>query len=269
MNDDVRDIAAYYDANVQREHERLERHQLELDLTWRYFGRYLPAGGRILEVGAATGRYTLELARRGYQVTAVDFSAEELRANQELLQAAGLARQVEYVIADGRDLSQVRGRDFDAALLMGPLYHLILEADRKRSLGQVYERLKPGGLLFSAHITRLGVLADLMKKDSGWIENQAEAGSLVENGHRPDDAPLGGWRGYFVRPEEVEPLHAACGFERVALAAVEPLIAADDECYNSLEGKQRALWLEMLERVSQEPSILGVSRHLLYIGRKQ
>jgi 2-polyprenyl-3-methyl-5-hydroxy-6-metoxy-1,4-benzoquinol methylase len=35
-----------------------------------------------LEVGAATGRYTLELARRGYAVTAVDLSAALLKENE-------------------------------------------------------------------------------------------------------------------------------------------------------------------------------------------
>ena len=75
MFDDISDIAQFYDGNPDGEHGRLEQHQLEYDLTWRYLDQYLPPHGTILEVGAATGRYTLELARRGYAVTAVDLSA--------------------------------------------------------------------------------------------------------------------------------------------------------------------------------------------------
>jgi 2-polyprenyl-3-methyl-5-hydroxy-6-metoxy-1,4-benzoquinol methylase len=75
MHDDVSDIAVFYSSDPEKEHVRLEHHQLEHDLTWRYLDRYLPSRGAILEVGAATGRYTLELARRGYQLTAVDLSA--------------------------------------------------------------------------------------------------------------------------------------------------------------------------------------------------
>ena len=52
MNYDLSDIAAMYDRGVETEHMRLERHQLEFDLTWRYFTRYLPATGSILEIGA-------------------------------------------------------------------------------------------------------------------------------------------------------------------------------------------------------------------------
>jgi S-adenosylmethionine-dependent methyltransferase len=67
MRDDVRDIAEFYSVDPDIEHRRLEQHQLEYDLTWRYLHEYLPPDGSILEVGAATGRYTVELARRGYR----------------------------------------------------------------------------------------------------------------------------------------------------------------------------------------------------------
>ncbi len=88
MIDDVSDIVAMYNDDVHDEHGRLERHQLEHELTWRYLDAYLPPAGRILEVGAATGRYTLELARRGYEVTAVDLSEKLLDRCRERLAAA-------------------------------------------------------------------------------------------------------------------------------------------------------------------------------------
>ena len=34
------------------------------------------------------------------------------------------------VVADARDLGEVAEKGFDAVLLMGPLYHLVVEADR-------------------------------------------------------------------------------------------------------------------------------------------
>ena len=91
MMDDVSDIAESYSSNPEGEHSRLERHQLEHELTWRYLEHYLPPQGSILEIGAATGRYTLALARRGYQLTAVDLSAALLEKCRENLVDAGLA----------------------------------------------------------------------------------------------------------------------------------------------------------------------------------
>jgi SAM-dependent methyltransferase len=267
MSDDITDIAAYYNASLEREHERLERHQLEWDLTWRYLEAYLPHPGAILEIGAATGRYTLELARRGYTVTAVDLSADLLAECTRRIAEAGLSERARCLAADARDLPAVAGRDYDAVLLMGPLYHLIDEGDRRRALVEAFHRLRAGGRFFSASISRFGVFGDLIKKDPAWIEDPGVI-SLVQQGKRPDDAPRGGFRGYFARVEEIAPLHESVGFETLALAAVEPCLGADDESYNRLEGAQRQRWLDLFYRVSAEPSILGASRHLLYVGRK-
>ena len=269
MIDDVSDIAEYYSSNPEGEHDRLEQHQLEYDLTWRYLDQFLPSQGTILEVGAATGRYTLELAKRGYTLTAVDLSAaliEECRIN---LVEKGLASRVRLVVADARDLSEVTEKRFDAVLLMGPLYHLIVEADRKLALKEAFDRLRAGGILFSAFISRFGIMGELLKNVPAWIEEQAEVRSLLERGKRADDSPRGGFRGYFAQISEIAPLHEAIGFETLTVVGVEPAISADDESYNKLQGKQRQLWLDLFYEMSVEKSIIGASRHLLYIGKKK
>jgi len=76
---------------------RLGQHQLEYDITWRYLNRYLPSHGSILEVGAATGRYTLELAKLGYKLTAVDSSAAQIEECRKSIADEGLERQVRLI----------------------------------------------------------------------------------------------------------------------------------------------------------------------------
>jgi ubiquinone/menaquinone biosynthesis C-methylase UbiE len=268
MLDDVSDIRKMYNGEAEHEDDRLERHRLEHDMTWRYLEQYLPPDGAILEVGAATGRYTLELARRGYRVTAVDFSEKLLSICRGRLEEAGLGQSVICVEADARDLSTVGQKDFDAALLMGPLYHLVLEEDRVLALKQAQGLLKSGGLIFTAWISRFGVLGDLMKNLPEWIEEKEVPQSLLKKGRRPDSHPRGGFRGYFTDVSEIAPLHERAGFQTLALAAVEPAISADDDAYNRLSGERRRAWLDVLFKVSTEPSCLGASRHLLYVGRK-
>jgi S-adenosylmethionine-dependent methyltransferase len=269
MIDDVSDIVALYNNDPEKEHLRLEERQLEYELTWRYLDRYLPAQGSLLEVGAATGRYTLELARRAYALTAVDFSSALIEKCRQRLANAGLERQVQLVLADARDLSPVNASGFDAVLLMGPLYHLIEESDRKMALNEAFKRLKPGGLIISAFLSRFGVLSDLLKNNPAWIEDQAEVRSLLECGKRPDGRPRGGFRGYFAQISEIAPLHEALGFETLTLVGIEPAISADDASYNRLAGQQRQLWLDLLFELGAEPSIIAASRHLLYIGKKK
>ncbi|MHB1317832.1 MAG: class I SAM-dependent methyltransferase [Anaerolineae bacterium] len=266
--DNISDIEQLYSRDPDREHERLERHQLEYDLTWRYLERYLPPTGDILEIGAATGRYTVELARRGYRVTAVDLSAVALERCRQHVCEAGLAGRVTYAVADARALNNLREAAYDAVLLMGPLYHLVLEPDRRLALAQAYARLRPGGILASAFISRYGIMGDLMRNVPHWIEDSDEVSAILDLGRDPEHYPLGQFRGYFATVEEIAPLHEKQGFRTLTVAAVEPAISADDETYNRLEGVQRRLWLELLDRISTEPSIVGASRHLLYIGRR-
>ncbi len=267
--DDISDIAKFYDSNPEGEHGRLEQHQLEYDLTWRYLDQYLPAQGIILEVGAATGSYTRELARRGYSVTAVDLSAALIERSRRHLAAEGLESRVRFVVADARNLAEVKERRFDAVLLMGPLYHLVEETDRALALKEAVDRMRTGGVIFSSFLSRFGILGDLMKDTPQWIEDQEHVSSFLESGKRPDGYPRGGFRGYFARPSEIALLHEGLGLQTLALAGVEPGISADDESYNRLQGEQRRLWLDLLFQLSTEESTLGASRHLLYVGRKQ
>lgn len=268
MKDTISDIAASYDLSVEDEDSRLVLHQLEYDLTWRYLARYLPPSGSILEIGAATGRYTLELCKRGYSVTAVDLSAALLRRCEQRLEAEGLREHVQLVVADARNLQAVVGSAFDAVLLMGPLYHLIFEEDRKLAVRQAADRLRHGGPLFSAHLSRSGVFGDLMKRVPEWIERDEEVRFLLDHGRRPDDQPRGGFRGYFARVSEIRPLHEALGIQTIVLAGIEPAISADDESYNRLPPSQRDRWLNLLEEASTDETTIGASRHLLYVGRK-
>ncbi len=268
MRDDISDIAVFYDRDVEDEDARLVLHQLEYDLTWRYLTRYLPPAGSILEIGAGTGRYTLALCRRGYSVTAVDLSAALLQRCQLRFAAERLLGQVQCVVADARDLQAVPSTAFDAVLLMGPLYHLVFEEDRYQAVRQAVDRLRSGGLLFSTHLSRLGILGDLMRRVPEWIERGEEVRFLLDRGRRPDDQPRGGFRGYLARVSEIRPLHEARGLQTIVLAGVEPAISADDESYNQLQGPRRELWLDLLEEVSSDETTVGASRHLLYVGRK-
>jgi SAM-dependent methyltransferase len=269
MIDDVSDIATFYNSDPETEHRRLRQNQLEHDLTWRYLDQYLPSQGSILEIGAATGRYTLELAKRGYTLTAVDLSAALLEECRKALVAARLESQVRLVVADARNLSRVTEVGFDAVLMMGPLYHLVVEADRKLALKEASDRLRAEGIIFSSFLSRFGPMGALVKDGPAWIEDQAVVRSLLEKGRRPEDYPPGGFRGYFARVSEIVPLHEALGFETLVVAGLEPAISADDESYNRLSGKQRQLWLDLFYEMSVEQSILGASRHLLYIGKRQ
>jgi SAM-dependent methyltransferase len=268
MFDDIRDIADYYNRDPEREHRRLEEHRLEFDLTWRYLENYLPSEGSILEIGAATGRYTLPLAQRGFAITAVDISSAQLQLSRGRILDEGLGQAVNFLVADARDLRSVSKKDFDAVLLMGPLYHLVEEEDRKKALKEAHARLRKGGVIFSAFISRYGIFGDVLKNIPDIIEQREEIRSVLDHGRDTDDYPNEGFRAYCAVVSEIAPLHQWIGFETLALVGVEPAISADDESYNRLDDHLRQLWLDLFFEISTKESLIGASRHLLYIGRK-
>lgn len=264
--DDISDIVEFYNGNPDAEHQRLEYHQLEFDLTWRYLDRFLPPNGNLLEIGAASGRYTLGLAGRGYSITAVDVSQKLLDLNRQRLAENHLEANVRYLTGDVRQLDRFVQGQFNAILLMGPLYHLVMKSDRSLALSNCYAHLVEGGVIFSSFISRFGIMGELIRKVPEWIEDQAEVREILDFGRDPDHYPRGSFRGYFATVAEIAPLHENAGFKTILLAGVEPGISADDESYNQLQGTRRQLWLDLFDELSTEPSSLGASRHLLYIG---
>lgn len=264
---DLTEIQRYYAAAPEQEHQRLERHQLEFDLTWKYLEEHLPPCGRILEVGAATGRYTVPLAEKGHALTALDLSPDLLELNRQHLEAAALLEQVQLAQADARDLSAFHSQDYDAVLLMGPLYHLRQESDRIKAIREGLACLKVGGLFVSAWISRLGIFADLIQKMPDWIEQSAEVEHYLQTGCDLEVKP-GGFMGYFATSAEIPLLHEAQGIKTLALAACEPFIGGDDSGYNQLPQPQRQLWLELFYRLSGQAEVYSTSRHLLYLGQK-
>jgi SAM-dependent methyltransferase len=62
-------VKDYYTGRVREEWARLTQdayHRLELETTLRFLESHLPQNGHILDAGGGPGRYTVELAKRGY-----------------------------------------------------------------------------------------------------------------------------------------------------------------------------------------------------------
>jgi SAM-dependent methyltransferase len=107
--------------------------------------------GEILDVGAGAGRVTLDLARAGHRVTALDLDPGLLAALRE--RAAGL--EVQTVCADARAFELDR-RDFDLCLVpMQTLQLLGGPVDRLGFLQSAHAHLRAGGLLACAIVTAL------------------------------------------------------------------------------------------------------------------
>lgn len=104
----------------------------------------LPAGARVLDLCCGPGRHTLELARRGFRVTALDRTAFYLE--QARVQAEAENLEVEFVCDDMRRFSRVGA--FDAIINLSTSFGFFEDpADDRTVIVNAYRSLRGGGLL--------------------------------------------------------------------------------------------------------------------------
>lgn len=103
--------------------------------------RGLPSGARLLDAGCGTGRYAVELARRGYRVTGLDASADLIAVAR---QRAGAA-EVAFVTDDLTTLPPAP--QYDAILCRGVLNDLVDDQARRNAFHAFARALVSGGAL--------------------------------------------------------------------------------------------------------------------------
>jgi 2-polyprenyl-3-methyl-5-hydroxy-6-metoxy-1,4-benzoquinol methylase len=125
-------------------------------------GKLLP-GNSVLDIMCGYGRHSLELARRGLKVTAVDNLPDYINEIKEKAKTENLP--VECICADVLEM-QI-DKQYDAALCMGNSLQFFNEEDTLRLLSNLSEHLKPAGKFF---INTWSIAEIAMKnfKDKTW-----------------------------------------------------------------------------------------------------
>ncbi len=99
-----------------------EKFQRELEALERIFSETrVPVGGRVLDLCCGSGRQALNLAKKGFKVTGVDFSPIAIKRAEELAEKMGVKNRVEFLVGDARRVSKLfeKKNSFDAIISMG------------------------------------------------------------------------------------------------------------------------------------------------------
>ncbi len=219
MSDIVRD---YYNANAEREQKRLDLPvcKIEFASALHLIEKYFPKAGCVCDIGGATGRYTIELLRRGYSVTLFDLSDAELHLAALALQKSGLTAD-QLIQGDARDMSMLADGTFDAALLMGPMYHLVEAAQRLRALSELRRVLRPGGVAIIAYLNSWGILKSLMTDSPHWYMDIDRMRSMLCEQAFPGLQLSGFTECYWSTPPAALQEVQGAGFEVLGYAGAE------------------------------------------------
>lgn len=160
------------------------------------FGRW--KGKKVLEVGCGIGTDTINFARAGAEVTAVDLSTESLSVAAQRAKVFGLDHRVRFLEADAERLAEVVPVErYDLVYSFGVIHHT---PNPERAIGQVRLFMDRNSEL------RLMVYARNSWKrimiDAGFDQPEAQSGCPVAFTYSPEDIRQGLLNGFEIQSME-------------------------------------------------------------------
>ncbi|QFJ54066.1 class I SAM-dependent methyltransferase [Pseudobutyrivibrio xylanivorans] len=213
---------------------------------------------KILDIGAATGGYSIPLWNEGYDVTAVEL----VKHNLGMLKAKGTG--VKAFQGNALKLKRFEDNSFDLTLLFGPMYHLKTYEEQLQALLEAKRVTRPGGYILVAYVMNEYAFLTYGIKEGHVLENIAE-GKLDEAYHvRPGADDLYA----FMRTEDIEALNEAAGVRRVQIISPDGPANHMRREVNALSEEQFAAFIRYQMAVCERADLLGASAHTVDILQK-
>ena len=250
-------------SNYDEEGRLLSKHgQVEFLTTMRYVEKYLRPGMRILEIGAATGRYSHTLARQGYQVDAVELVQHNIDIFKSLTQPG---ENITIRQENAKDLCCFENNTFDMTLLLGPMYHLFTADEQLRALSEAIRVTKQGGIICAAYCGNDATMVQYCF-GRGMLKEQRYKDLVDFETFKASSDPAELFQLY--RIEDIDDLMSNFRAERLHFVgtdmATNYMRAAIEEMDEELFG----MYLKYHFTICERADMVGVSHHFLDIFRK-
>lgn len=244
------------------EDKRLTRRhgQVEYITSMKYIHEYLDQmeNPKILDVGAGTGRYSVQLANEGYDVTAIEL----VKHNLGTLKAKGST--VKAFQGNALNLSRFQDNMFDLTLVFGPMYHLYSIEDKVKALKEAKRVTKPGGVILVAYcMNEFSVITYGFKQNN--IKQCIKDGKLTKDFHtvsKKEDLFD------YVRIEDIKEISDKAGLERIKLISADGPADYMRPILKEMDEETFKIFVEYHLSTCERPELLGASAHTLDILRK-
>ena len=273
---DREQTANAYDAYGEQEwdrHETAPMHRVSFHIHRHYLAEFIRSGDRVLEAGAASGRFTVELARLDARIVVTDISPVQLELNVASLREARLESSVEArELADIVDLSVYADGSFDAVVCYGgPLSHVMDRADE--ALDGLLRVTAPGGHVLIGVMSRHGALhaflagADTEIHEFGIGEMQA----IYETGDLPINHSSVGTPVHLFSWAELRALLDRHGCDVVVASAANFLSVGNDEVCERWR-QDPEMWERFLSweiATCAQPGAIDGGTHIIAVVRRR
>ncbi len=254
----------FYTEHCDEDARLKSRHgMVEFLTTMRYVEMYLKPGSRVLEIGAGTGRYSHELARRGYAVDAVEL----LEHHIEVFQQNTLPGEpVTIRQGNALDLSGFEDDAYDITLLLGPMYHLFAVEEQRAALSEAVRVTRPGGVVFAAYCGNDATVIQycfgrgMFKDPHYWALTDPETFKLSS-----DPAEVFALH----RREDIDALMEGLPVERLRFVGTDMAARYMRDTIDQMDDELYELYLRYHFAVCERPDLVGASNHFLDIMRKK
>ncbi len=256
-------LAEFYN-NYSEDERLLSRHgQVEYLTTMKYIQEYLTkiSNPKILEIGAGTGRYSVTLAKQGFDVTAVEL----IEHNLELLKSKlNGTEPIKAVLGNALDLSNYEDNFFDLTMSLGPMYHLYTEEDKLKALSEAVRVTKKDGYIFVAYcMNEPCVINYVFCKNN--LQEVIDNNLLTPDWHCKSEP-----KEIFdlVRTEEIADLNKQLPVKRIKLIATDGATRYIRDYIDAMDDNTFRKWLDYHFAICERQDLIGASHHTLDILQK-
>lgn len=259
--DTIKEILNKHYKNIDEDNRlvRDKAHSIEYLTTIKYIDKYLKTGDKILEIGAATGRYSIHYAEKGYEVDAIDL----VESNLEILKQK-ISTNMRITVKQGNaiDLRMYEDNTFDVTLCLGPLYHLFSKEQKEKAISEAIRVTKKGGKIFFAYITNEAVILSYGLRKGNLLKLK----DITEEGYKVKQIPEEVFSSNYVKEiKEIMKQFPLKELKHIAADGLAPSLAI---YLNNLSEEEFNIWLDYHYAVCEREDLLSVSSHVIYIAEK-
>lgn len=256
-------LTEYY-SSYDEDSRLLSKHgMVEYLTTMRYVEKYLKPGMKVLEIGAATGRYSHALARKGFNVDAVELIQHNIDIFQENTEPG---ENVTIRQGNAKQLSMFADDTYDITLLLGPMYHLFTEEDQRQALAEAIRVTKKGGIVFAAYCGNEATMVQYCF-GKGMLREKRYQDLVDQVTFKASSDPAELFQLY--RKEDIDALMEGFQVKRLHYVGTDMATNYMRTAIDEMEEELFQMYLRYHFVICERSDLVGASHHILDVFRKE